>query len=109
MTSPSRAVTFAETITAEAMAAVMGAVARAFQLTAPIDQERLVHRMLLVVALAVGTLLRFWGLGSFSLAGDEETMAMATMHIVQDGKPLLPSGMFYPRGLTELYLMAASV
>ena len=31
------------------------------------------------------------------------------MHILQDGWPILPSGMFYPRGLTELYLMAASV
>jgi hypothetical protein len=36
-------------------------------------------------------------------------MAMAVMHIVKDGMPILPSGMLYPRGLTQLYLMAGSV
>jgi 4-amino-4-deoxy-L-arabinose transferase-like glycosyltransferase len=36
-------------------------------------------------------------------------MAMPTMHILQDGLPLLPSGMFYPRAIVQLYLMAGSV
>jgi hypothetical protein len=53
--------------------------------------------------------VRFWKLGAPGLHGDEETMAMAAMHIVHNGWPILPSGMFYPRGLSELYLMAASV
>ena len=65
--------------------------------------------MLLGVVLCIGTFVRFWNLGGPGLHGDEETMAMAAMHIVQDGRPILPSGMFYPRGLSELYLMAASV
>ena len=105
----SRTVTPAESYLAAAVTAVTATLARAFQVTTPLDQERWLHRVWLFVALGVGAWLRFWGVGSFSLAGDEETMAMATMHIVQDGRPLLPSGMFYPRGMTELYLMAASV
>lgn len=108
MSPASRALAFAETFLA-GTAAFIAMLARTFQITTPIDQERWVHRVLFAAALAVGAWLRFWGVGSFSLQGDEETMAMATMHILQDGKPLLPSGMFYPRGLTELYLMAGSV
>ncbi len=53
--------------------------------------------------------MRFWGLGSVGLHGDEETMAMPTMHIVEHGSPLLPSGMLYPRAIAQLYMMAASV
>src|SRR5690606_35371049 len=37
------------------------------------------------------------------------TMAMAVRHIVEEGTPVLPSGMLYPRGITQLYLMAGSV
>jgi hypothetical protein len=58
---------------------------------------------------ALGTAVRFWGLGAVGLHGDEETMAMPTMHIVAHGSPLLPSGMLYPRAVGQLYLMAASV
>lgn len=36
-------------------------------------------------------------------------MAMPAMHIIEHGTPLLPSGMLYPRGVAQLYLMAASV
>lgn len=57
----------------------------------------------------LGAWVRFWGLGSVGLHGDEETMAMAVRHILIDGTPILPSGMFYPRGMTQLYLMAGSV
>jgi len=63
----------------------------------------------LAAILIVGAGIRFWGLGNVGLHGDEETMAMPTMHIVQDGQPLLPSGMYYPRAVAQLYLMAASV
>ncbi|HWK50708.1 MAG TPA: glycosyltransferase family 39 protein, partial [Steroidobacter sp.] len=49
------------------------------------------------------------GLGNVGLHGDEETMGMAAMSIVREGTSILPSGMFYPRGMTELYLMAGSV
>jgi hypothetical protein len=36
-------------------------------------------------------------------------MAMPTMHIVEHGSPRLPSGMLYPRGVGQLYMMAGSV
>lgn len=65
--------------------------------------------LLLAVILAVGAALRFWGLGSIGLHGDEDVMAMATRGILETGEPIIPSGMFYPRGLPQLYLMAASV
>jgi hypothetical protein len=95
------------------VAAVLDEYARAFsalfEITTPLERERLAHRLVLVALLCVGAFARFWELGAVGLHGDEETMAMATMHIVRDGLPILPSGMFYPRGLTELYLMAGAV
>jgi hypothetical protein len=63
----------------------------------------------LAVILAIGTWLRFWGLDNVGLHGDEETMAMPTMAILDGGLPYLPSGMFYSRAIAQLYLMAASV
>jgi 4-amino-4-deoxy-L-arabinose transferase-like glycosyltransferase len=84
-------------------------LAAMFEATAPLERARALHWLVLAVVLGVGILVRFWHLGTPGLHGDEETMAMATMHILQDGRPILPSGMFYPRGMTELYLMALSV
>ena len=63
----------------------------------------------LLAVLIVGTVFRFWGLGSWGLEGDEKTMAVPTMHLVNFGTPLMPSGMFYPRAIAQLYMMAASV
>ncbi|HEY0939934.1 MAG TPA: glycosyltransferase family 39 protein [Steroidobacter sp.] len=80
-----------------------------FRVTAPLEQEQLAHRVMLFVIVGMGAWLRFWGLDNVGLHGDEETMAMAVMSIVREGAPILPSGMFYPRGMTQLYLMAASV
>ena len=67
------------------------------------------HFWVLVALIVIGTVLRFWGLGNVGLHGDEETMAMPTMSILENGMPFLPSGMFYPRAVGQLYLMAASV
>jgi hypothetical protein len=105
----SRAATHTEMNLGSTVAGAMRTLAGLFQVTVPLSDERIAHRLLLGAVLGIGALLRFWGLGSFGLQGDEETMAMATMHIVRDGVPILPSGMLYPRGLTELYLMAGSV
>jgi 4-amino-4-deoxy-L-arabinose transferase-like glycosyltransferase len=104
-----RAATPVTTILNGALAEFARVLARLFQVTAPTSEESTLHRVLLVAVLCVGTVVRFWNLGGPGLHGDEETMAMAVMHILQDGRPILPSGMFYPRGLTELYMMAASV
>jgi hypothetical protein len=91
------------------VADVLRSLAALFEVTAPLERERALHRLLLAAVLGIGIIVRFWNLGAPGLHGDEETMAMATMHIVKNGLPILPSGMFYPRGLTELYLMALSV
>jgi 4-amino-4-deoxy-L-arabinose transferase-like glycosyltransferase len=104
-----RPATSATTLLNAWVADVLRALATLFEVTAPLEREGALPRLLLAVVLGIGTLVRFWNLGGPGLHGDEETMAMATMHILKDGWPILPSGMFYPRGLTELYLMALSV
>src|SRR5688500_15660415 len=88
---------------------LMRALSDLFRLTAPMERDQLAHRVMLLVIVTVGAWVRFWGLGNVGLHGDEETMAMAVMSIVREGAPTLPSGMFYPRGMTQLYLMAGSV
>jgi hypothetical protein len=105
----SRTATLAMTLLNGAAAAVMRAVSNQFDTTAALSRETVVHRLLFVGVLCIGCVLRFYGLGAAGLHGDEDTMALAVTHILQDGRPILPSGMFYPRGLTELYLMALSV
>jgi len=105
----SRPATSATTHLSVWVAEVLRSLAALFEVTAPLERARVLHRVLFAALLGIGILVRFWNLGVPGLHGDEETMAMATMHILKDGRPLLPSGMFYPRGLTELYLMALSV
>jgi hypothetical protein len=80
-----------------------------FEIREAAERTRSLTFIALAAIVIVGTALRFWGLGSIGLHGDEETMAMPTMHIVQDGEPRLPSGMFYPRGIAQLYMMASAV
>jgi hypothetical protein len=104
-----RAATPVTTLVNATIAELVRTLARLFRVTLPAAEERVLHWILLGVVLCVGTFVRFWNLGGPGLHGDEETMTMAAMHILQDGRPILPSGMFYPRGLSELYLMAASV
>jgi hypothetical protein len=62
----------------------------------------------LVLLLIVGAWLRFWGLGNVGLHGDEETMAMPAMAILEVGQPVLPSGMIYARAPLHTYMMAGS-
>ncbi len=64
---------------------------------------------LLTGIVLAGAAVRFWGLGSVGLHGDEKTMALPVMSLVNQGSPLMPSGMFYPRAVGQLYLMAGSV
>ena len=64
---------------------------------------------LLALIVIAGTFVRFWGLGDVGLHGDEKTMSLPAMHLVEHGTPQLPSGMFYARAVGQLYLMAASV
>src|SRR5688572_23367805 len=77
----------------------MRSLAALFRITAPLERDQLAHRIMLLAIIGVGAWVRFWGLGNVGLHGDEETMAMAVMSIVREGVPILPSGMFYPRGM----------
>ena len=65
--------------------------------------------VLLGLILFVGTVLRFWGLDNVGLHGDEETMAMPALSLLENGEPRLPSGMYYPRALIHIYMMSGSV
>src|SRR5262245_10794891 len=67
------------------------------------------ERIALLMLVAIGAMIRFWGLGDVGLHGDEETMALPVRHIVEEGTPYFPSGMFYGRAIAQLYLMAGSV
>jgi hypothetical protein len=97
-------------VAASRWAAVMQAWTPAIRTTAPeIATVRVLHLALFAAIMAIGGFLRFWGLGDIGLHGDEETMALAVSGLLEQGAPILPSGMFYPRGMTQLYLMAASV
>jgi hypothetical protein len=78
------------------------------QTTASQDYQRSDYIVLWLI-LMVGVFVRFWGLGNVGLHGDEETMAMPAMAILESGQPLLPSGMFYSRALLNIYAMAGSV
>jgi hypothetical protein len=80
-----------------------------FTTSTPAERSNARTLVMLAAIVAIGTFVRFWDLGAVGLHGDEETMAMPTMHIVEHGSPRLPSGMLYPRGIGQLYMMAGSV
>ena len=64
----------------------------------------------LIALLVIAAIVRFWGVGSFSLhKPDEDTTVLPAVHILVDGTPRFPSGMFYARAISQSYLIAASV
>ncbi len=75
----------------------------------PDDQATATSWLLLALVVIIGAALRFWGLGNIGLHGDEDVMGLATRGILETGSPILPSGMYYPRALPQLYLMAMSI
>ncbi len=88
---------------------VLAGFAALFEIT-PQAGSRQPWEIFAVLAILVGAAcVRFWGLGGWGLEGDEDTMALPAVHILQHGTPYLPSGMFYARGIAQLYLMAASM
>lgn len=88
---------------------IVQAIASLFEITRPAAVVQVSHLWWLAAIVIAGAIVRFWGLGAVGLHGDEETMAMAARHILVDGQPILPSGMFYPRAMTQLYAMALSL
>jgi 4-amino-4-deoxy-L-arabinose transferase-like glycosyltransferase len=91
------------------MQQVLRGMASLFEDTRPrvrADRRALVW---LALILALGAAVRFWGLGNVGLHGDEKTMALPAMHLIDYGTPQMPSGFLYPRAVAQLYLMAGSV
>jgi hypothetical protein len=67
-------------------------------------------KWLLVAIVMAGAALRFWGLGDIGLhREDEDTTALPALHILEDGTPRFPSGMYYARAIAQSYLIAGSV
>ena len=79
----------------------------------PADRRQSIQRWeigILAALILLAAVVRFWGMGSFGLhKPDEDTTVLPAMHILQDGTPRFPSGMFYARAITHSYLIAASV
>jgi hypothetical protein len=92
-----------------ALAWLLPRLASACESTWPQARAGTLELALVVLLVAIGAGLRLWGLGAIGLHGDEKTMALPVMHIVAHGSPRFPSGMFYTRGIGQLYLMAGSV
>lgn len=64
----------------------------------------------LLALVLIAAIVRFWGVGSYGLQKpDEDTTALAALHILEDGTPRFPSGMFYARAIGQSYMIAASV
>jgi 4-amino-4-deoxy-L-arabinose transferase-like glycosyltransferase len=64
----------------------------------------------LAALLVLAAVLRLWGVGSFSLhKPDEDTTVLPAVHVLEDGTPRFPSGMFYARAIAQSYLVAGSV
>jgi hypothetical protein len=88
---------------------LLNSCAALFAASDPDTRLRRRTALLFVLILIAGATVRFWGLGDVGLHGDEKTMSLPTMHLVEQGSPRQPSGMFYARAVGQLYLMAASV
>jgi hypothetical protein len=82
---------------------------RLFRSGRPQDEPTLYTWLFLALAVAIGAVLRFWGLGNIGLHGDEEVMSLSARSILENGSPILPSGMYYLRALPQLYMMAGSI
>lgn len=90
------------------MQGILRGVSSLFEDTRPCARPDRRTLALLVLIVTAGALVRFWGLGNVGLHGDEKTMALPAMHLLQYGTPEMPSGFLYPRAVAQLYLIAGS-
>jgi len=64
----------------------------------------------LLTLILIAAIVRFWGVGSYGLhRPDEDTTVLPAVHVLVDGTPRFPSGMFYARAIGQSYMIAASV
>lgn len=74
--------------------------------TASITKSGLGQWLLLSLLLMMAFWLRIQNLGELGLYGDADHTYFAVKGILDKGYPIMPSGMFYPRGLIYSYLAA---
>jgi hypothetical protein len=84
-------------------------IERWFSQVTPSQDYRRTDYLVLGLIIALGIIVRFWGLDNVGLHGDERHMATPAMAILETGHPYLPSGMYYSRALLQIYLMSGSV
>jgi len=70
------------------------------------ESARQLEMIGLLAIIALGALVRFWGLGVVGLHGDEKTMALPMMGVIDHGVSAFPSGMPYVRAIFQIYIMA---
>ncbi|KCZ72295.1 hypothetical protein ANME2D_01700 [Candidatus Methanoperedens nitroreducens] len=63
---------------------------------------------ILAVLIITGLILRINNLGSFTFWMDEATQTYAALGFMQQGSPVLPSGMVYMRSFLDTFLIAQS-
>ena len=88
---------------------MLAGFASVFETTRQAGGRRPWETFAVLAILLAAAWVRFWGLGGWGLEGDEDTMALPATHILRHGTSYLPSGMFYARGIVQLYMMAASM
>ena len=88
---------------------LLAGFADVFEITPQAGSRRSWELFAVLAILSGAAWVRFFGLGGWGLEGDEDTMALPAAHILRHGTSVLPSGMFYARGIAQLYMMAGSM
>ncbi|MGC1386709.1 MAG: glycosyltransferase family 39 protein [Steroidobacteraceae bacterium] len=88
---------------------MLAGFASVFEISPQAGKPRRWEKYAVLAILLAAAWARFWGLDGWGLEGDEDTMALPAAHILRHGTSYLPSGMFYARGIAQLYMMAASM
>jgi hypothetical protein len=72
-------------------------------------RQRMIVYAVLAALTVIGFYLRINCLGCLGFRGDEDLTSLAVKSLLEDGVPLLPSGMIYPRFYPYQWILALSV
>lgn len=73
------------------------------------DSVGVSHWVLFAMIVMAALAIRLHDLAAVGIFQDEKYMVLSVHGVLETGLPYLPSGMFYPRALGQIYLMAGSV
>ena len=68
-----------------------------------------IYWIIIIIAVLLGTIIRFKGLGTWNLALDEYYIIKSSENILKYGLPQFPDGGYYSRGIILQYLIAALI